>query len=240
MQNGKLQFNSLPFAEPKKRGAIRFFSYMFGVFIFDSIVLTSLISLSTVLFGLASIFQKGLSSGLNTLLFGLALGGLAFWQWQLLNKSGTSPFKKLLKMQVLKYDSKINGYRKCTPMEYIARDIMASVYFPVSFAVLSLPVILGGSLAGSVRSMSMGDNKYDNSFTRDYRTNEVNKATAAGAAAGMALSYTLIQKAPWLLALHDTLMKTIVVSVTPEQVQHFSNGGTFLTEKEIVPFSQAA
>lgn len=239
MPNQPSQNMTLPFVEPKKRGLIRFFSAFFWLSPLDSFPLASIAAFLFTSGGLASFFKKDFSGGLTTLAVAGAFGGLAYWQWTLLEK-GTSPFKKLFGMQVLKWDPKLHAYRKCTPGEYIARDVIAMCYFPISFVVMSIPALVGGVLAGGLRQASIGDDSHKHQLIREYNERQVQAATAAGAAAGVAMSYTLIQKFPWILALHDSVMKTMVVSVDKEQAKYFADGGVFQTGHEVKPFSQAA
>ncbi|MBX3039687.1 MAG: RDD family protein [Bdellovibrionaceae bacterium] len=228
----------LPFADARKRGLIRIVSLFFWVTAIDSIGLASVACAFLTVAGFAQIFTGKFSAGFQLLLFAAAMGGLVYYQYKLLQK-GTSPFKKLFGMQVLKFDPELKAYRRCTPKEYVMRDILAIAYLPIPTMVLSVPIIMGGALAGGLTHATNGDD-YGDPVLRQMNENRANAAAAAGAAAGAAMSLKIIQSFPWLLAAHDTLMKTMVVNVNSQQAKYFEEGGLFETGEVVKPYSQAA
>ncbi|HRO65999.1 MAG TPA: RDD family protein [Pseudobdellovibrionaceae bacterium] len=229
----------LPFADARKRGMIRILSAVFWIAApIDSIGLAILTCGIFAFGGVAELASGKISSGLTIFALAAAAGWWIYYQYKLLQR-GTSPFKKLFGMQVLKFDPELKAYRRCTPKEYVMRDILAMAYLPVPTAVLSIPIILGGTLAGGLSHATNGDD-HGNPLVRQMNENRANAATAAGAAAGAAVSLKLIQSFPWLLAAHDTVMKTMVVNVTSNQAKYFEEGGLFETGEAIKPYSQAA
>lgn len=238
MQENQIVLN---FSAPKKRGLTKFVTQFFTFGVADSLVGSTLLAIIIPIGALAeAVKTKNLSGALVPVAFGVALGGLAYYQFKLLKK-GTSPTKKLMNMQVLKFDPKINGYRACTPVEFATRQVAATVYFPVAFAFFTGPAMFLGALSGGfTNAMNNATSAPKTRLQQEIDAAEEKAATAAGAAVGIAFSAKMFEKYPWLMVAHDYFLKTIVVDVTKEQATHFENGGTWIPEKPIQSFRAAA